>query len=238
MDPDDRPCSVDGCSDTKIKAKGLCRPHYSQLRKYGTVDAEEIARIKARPRPNANLRKGVAPCPVDGCPKKVYRGEYCYAHYMKWYRYGTPTPVHAPTYVDLVGQRFGLLVVAERVSGGGWLCQCDCGARTHATSYSLTHGQKKSCGSKMHVRKSSVSYSAPHARCFWRWGSAKQHACVTCGKRAIHWAYDHTDPEEAMAAMGPGQRKMPISLWEEFYMPMCAGCHKRLDNAHSRTKEG
>lgn len=31
-------------------------------------------------------------CPVDGCSKDAYRKGFCYAHYMKDWRYGTPTP--------------------------------------------------------------------------------------------------------------------------------------------------
>lgn len=51
---------------------------------------------------------------------------------------------------DLVGQRFGRLVVvgrAPRVPGRHlkWLCQCDCGGMAQAETYSLRMGRSQSC---------------------------------------------------------------------------------------------
>ena len=54
--------------------------------------------------------------------------------------------------VDLIGQRFGRLVVIEksekRDSGGNvfWLCKCDCGKDTLVSTHSLKVGHCKSCG--------------------------------------------------------------------------------------------
>lgn len=53
-------------------------------------------------------------------------------------------------YADLTGLRFGKLLVRKRVkdarSGhGAWLCICDCGNFTYATTGSLRH-TRKSCG--------------------------------------------------------------------------------------------
>lgn len=52
--------------------------------------------------------------------------------------------------VDLVGQRFGRLVVLEylgRERGQTWwLCQCDCGKIIKTASTRLKNGQTKSCG--------------------------------------------------------------------------------------------
>ena len=70
-------------------------------------------------------------CPVDDCPKQKYRGGYCYAHYMKKWRYGTPTPAHAPRWEDFTGRRFGQLVAIARVDGR-WVLKCDCGKETRA----------------------------------------------------------------------------------------------------------
>jgi hypothetical protein len=52
---------------------------------------------------------------------------------------------------DLVGERFGLLVVKALVGknkwgGRIWLCQCDCGNKTNAITQYLRRGQVKSCG--------------------------------------------------------------------------------------------
>ncbi len=54
--------------------------------------------------------------------------------------------------VDLMGQRFGLLVVAgvapARVRGEGtrWLARCDCGASVEVLGKSLRRGDSRSCG--------------------------------------------------------------------------------------------
>ena len=53
--------------------------------------------------------------------------------------------------VDLTGQRFTKLVVKERHGSNAngqalWLCQCDCGNITVASSVMLTHGYTHSCG--------------------------------------------------------------------------------------------
>ena len=53
--------------------------------------------------------------------------------------------------IDMVGQRFGKLVVVSRAENdkkgqARWLCQCDCGGSTITTRYNLITGQTKSCG--------------------------------------------------------------------------------------------
>lgn len=53
--------------------------------------------------------------------------------------------------LDLVGQRFGKLVVIERAENNKrgntqWLCQCDCGNTKIALGYDLTHHRTVSCG--------------------------------------------------------------------------------------------
>lgn len=59
-----------------------------------------------------------------------------------------------PQKIDLTGQKFGRLTVVNEsgfVRSGGqkkikWLCTCDCGNRTEATSGLLKSGNTKSCG--------------------------------------------------------------------------------------------
>ena len=53
--------------------------------------------------------------------------------------------------IDLVGKRFGNLLVIERnrrkgVRGAYWLCACDCGKKTSACGGHLRDGTRKSCG--------------------------------------------------------------------------------------------
>ena len=58
-----------------------------------------------------------------------------------------------PALKDLVGERFGKLVVLSRAEcpenvhkRAYWLCQCDCGNQCVASAGLLTTGYKKSCG--------------------------------------------------------------------------------------------
>jgi hypothetical protein len=53
-------------------------------------------------------------------------------------------------YIDIKGQRFGLLTVVSREQSKNekamWLCQCDCGNTIIARGSSLRDGHTKSCG--------------------------------------------------------------------------------------------
>ena len=57
---------------------------------------------------------------------------------------------------NLVGRRFGSLVVVERANNHGaktmWKCVCDCGRETIVDAYFLTHGKTKTCGAGVHRR--------------------------------------------------------------------------------------
>lgn len=53
--------------------------------------------------------------------------------------------------IDLTGERFGRLVVLQRVmpngsDGARWLCKCDCGNQSIAAGGKLRTGEVKSCG--------------------------------------------------------------------------------------------
>jgi 5-methylcytosine-specific restriction endonuclease McrA len=52
--------------------------------------------------------------------------------------------------VDLVGRRFGRLVVSKRSSNNGsrvrWMCSCDCGRKRDVFGRSLVSGRTRSCG--------------------------------------------------------------------------------------------
>lgn len=55
---------------------------------------------------------------------------------------------------DLLGQRFGHLVVQSRTHNRGgqwhWLSLCDCGGTTVSATYDLVHGRTASCGCEAH----------------------------------------------------------------------------------------
>lgn len=77
-----------------------------------------------------------------------------------------------------------------------------------------------------------VGYGAAHSRVKRLWGPANVHLCVQCGSQAGEWAYDGTDPMELCTSrrniLGlPSE--VAYSRYPEFYMPMCRGCHVKMD---------
>lgn len=167
-------------------------------------------------------------CPVTDCPKAIHRGGYCYAHYMKNWRYGTPTPNHPRRYEDVTGQRFGTLTPIKR-EGIFWICQCDCGETRRASMGELNRtGQNNTCGIPGKHLSEDVEYTAVHGRVRNLHGSARQHACVSCGEPALHWSYDHLDPEERIS-QAERTAGIAYSLKTEHYQARCVPCHKRYD---------
>lgn len=182
-------------------------------------------------------------CSVDECKKPIKRLGLCYGHYMKKWRYGTPTPdfgwtrgerqrrIPAKTrrvLQDLAGQRFGALVALCRVPGGRWTCQCDCGRMVQVRTGDLNRGTR-SCGTQGgHRRRGDAGYVAAHDRVRRDRGDVKRLPCVDCGGQARHWSYNHDDPDELVSNE---KRTLGIaySLKPEHYSPRCVPCHKRFD---------
>ena len=174
----------------------------------------------------------IVSCPVDGCSRDVVRGGYCYGHYMKNWRYGTPTPVHQRKLLDLTGKRIGSLVVVKRLSGKSWLCACDCGADSTVLTGDLMRGNVQSCGDRtIHRRRDDAGYDAAHGRVVRDRGRANRFKCVDCGGRAAHWSYDHNDPHELTLPREARKGGLPYSLNSEMYSPRCVPCHKAFDLA-------
>lgn len=72
-----------------------------------------------------------------------------------------------------------------------------------------------------------MNYRQAHNRVKRLWGSASQYPCAgNCGKLAAHWAYDGTDRDDLISYSHNNCRYSP---WPEFYMPLCARCHRRFD---------
>jgi hypothetical protein len=76
------------------------------------------------------------------------------------------------TAIDLTGERFGRLVVLERVenskhNAAQWLCQCDCGKRIIANSNNLRTLHTSSCGCKRAETTSRFlkKYNTKHGGC-------------------------------------------------------------------------
>lgn len=176
-------------------------------------------------------------CSVAGCEKPVKRAGFCYGHYMKNWRYGTPEPEHSPNHHPLEGMVFGELTVLRR-EGHYWICSCACGASTRALSGDLNRGTLLSCGNRaIHHRRSDADYGAAHGRVKRDRGKAADHSCVDCSGPARHWSYDHSDPDE-LVSESPRTKGVAYSLDPNHYSPRCVPCHKRFDlnriNAASR----
>ena len=171
-------------------------------------------------------------CSLLDCANPIKRHGYCYAHYMKNWRYGTPTPVHAPTYKDLIGQRFGALLVIER-SVKRWLCRCDCGVEVAVLSGDLNRGTTNSCGNRtVHNRRDDIAYCTAHDRVRADRGRVQLQQCVGCGVPAHHWSYDHADPDELLDYT-MSARPVAYSIDPAHYVPRCVTCHRRYDVAHA-----
>lgn len=82
--------------------------------------------------------------------------------------------------VDLVGQRFGKLVVVSRYGTdkhrkAQWLCQCDCGNTTVTITGSLHNGCAKSCGcNREQARQKAVAMNTIHGAYSGRGGKAER----------------------------------------------------------------
>lgn len=72
---------------------------------------------------------------------------------------------------------------------------------------------------------SDVGYTGAHDRVRQALGTASSHTCVECERPALHWAYDHSCPDEKTSEVGP------FSVDLDRYHPMCVPCHKKFDLA-------
>lgn len=215
----DNPCTAQGCTDLigRHGGKGFCPYHYRRYAKHGNP-------LHETPKPNQGK------CTVDDCTKGAHRKEYCYAHYMKDWRYGTPTPQHAPTWEDLTGRRYGTLVAKARTDSGAWICACDCGETiTRRVGDLNRYGNACTCGTTgKHYITDAPGYGSAHGRVRSTHGAASNYQCITCGDRAYHWSYDHTDADELTYEYEPG-KVIAYSAKPEHYQPRCVPCHKRYD---------
>lgn len=167
-------------------------------------------------------------CSLSTCQRPVKSLGLCYRHYMKQWRYGSPEPDHAPRGENVAGERFGTLTVLYHLGKGRWQCICDCGAEVAKyLSGDLKRRKRPTCGSGA-CRRFSDTYVAVHLRLASDLGSASRHACVDCYSPALHWSYDHADPNELhsehIATMGIAYSTNP-----RHYVPRCVPCHKRFD---------
>jgi len=84
---------------------------------------------------------------------------------------------------NLIGQRFGLLVVTERAENRGkrvvWLCQCDCGNIFTTLAQNLRTGKSTHCGCMLHenISKASTTHGYSKTRTYRSWNKMKGRCC-------------------------------------------------------------
>lgn len=74
-----------------------------------------------------------------------------------------------------------------------------------------------------------LTYLGAHQRCYALWGRAREYHCIECDQLAREWAYDGTDPSEVFGPSSDRKSWVHYSIWPEFYVPMCAKCHRKKD---------
>lgn len=77
-----------------------------------------------------------------------------------------------------------------------------------------------------------VKVKGAHMRVRAEHGPASTHVCIDCGRRAEHWSYNHTDPDEKQSDHGPYSPSI------EHYSPRCVSCHKTFDIAQTEAARG
>lgn len=80
----EKQCNHEDCSNLvgRHGGKGYCPMHYLRYKKHGNTNVVKVG---------GNKRvRGILPCGVADCDKKLLQKGYCAAHYMKWYKYGDP----------------------------------------------------------------------------------------------------------------------------------------------------
>lgn len=166
------------------------------------------------------------PCVVEGCDRLDVQGQgLCQMHYYRQRRQGTPGEADRR-------QREAVAVCS--VEGCDTV---DCGPHgmcwTHRARVQR-HGDpsvvlpRKGMPLDQHpawLPFGHETYNAVHHRVRAERGSASTYQCVRCDRRAKHWAYDHTDPDERQSDQGPFSGDL------NHYQPMCVPCHKRMDLA-------
>lgn len=88
-----------------------------------------------------------------------------------------------PPKINLIGQRFGRLVVISEARNKQnkrfcWECECDCGNITFAYTHSLLSGRVKSCGCyKKKVNTKHGGCTGEEERLYGVWRSVRQRCC-------------------------------------------------------------
>jgi hypothetical protein len=83
----ERTCSIDGC-DRRLKARGLCAPHYKRLKVAGDP-GEAVIRSNGR-------TPQVKTCAIEGCQRRYSGRGYCHMHLYRLRMNGDPLTTRSP----------------------------------------------------------------------------------------------------------------------------------------------
>ncbi len=132
-------------------------------------------------------------CSIPGCGKPHKARSFCGAHVRRLYKHGDALGGCAPKWIDLAGQRFGLLVAVNYAGLGSngsalWFCKCDCGVEKAILSSSLRRGASRSCGCGIAARRRQIqtTHGASDTRLFSIWHGMRQR-CRNTNIRSYKW---------------------------------------------------
>lgn len=194
----DRVCDVADCS-RKHEAKGYCKRHYRAWRTHGD--------------PMINLKSGRRICVVDGCEAYRSAGGLCHKHYLRQRR---GSPLDAP---DRMFRHDGCDVEGcDRPHWSWGLCKF----------HDHRKRQGKNLTDPIRVLSGGSPYANVHNKVRAQRGKASEHVCAHCGRPALHWAYDHRDPNVKREVFRNGAVRV-FSESTEHYIPLCVLCHRAFD---------
>lgn len=81
--------------------------------------------------------------------------------------------------------------------------------------------------------RTDIGYRAVHSRLQRQYGRADGQPCHYCGQKALHWAYDHNDPNEKLDPRG-----YYYSVDMHHYVALCLPCHNYLDKRYVTIRRG
>lgn len=150
-------------------------------------------------------------CTIEGCGRKHYAKGWCNKHYMQRWQSSKICTVEG---------------CGKPLFGRGW-------CKAHYSNWARngepfpTQDWHPAGAANPRWTGDSASYNTLHQRIKHRRGGASKHTCMHCVRRARHWAYDHTDPDERIGE--DHGRTMTYSLDPARYIPLCVSCHKLFD---------